>query len=89
MVASPYVSALLRFAPHPVGASIARPCVEALPVPKQNRRERIFPFRLPRFCLHPPVGLTQKLYRHQRKGASKCLPLAELEGKMPLAADEV
>ena len=25
----------------------------------------------------------------QCTGASKCLPLAELEGKMPLAADEV
>ena len=25
----------------------------------------------------------------QCKNASKCLPLAELEGKMPLAADEV
>ena len=44
-------------------------------------RERIYPFRL----LHlPPLSIsdTQQKFRH-------CLPLAELEGKMPLAADEV
>ena len=29
------------------------------------------------------------MYRYQRKYATKKLPLAELEGKMPLAADEV
>ena len=30
------------------------------------------------------------MYRHQRKDATKCLPLAELEGKVsPLVTDEV
>ena len=39
-------------------------------------RERIYPFRLYRFCLHPPVGQPQKLYWYQRKGAIKKVPQA-------------
>ena len=34
-------------------------------------RERIHPFRVSRFYLHSPVGLTQQPYRQQRKGAIK------------------
>ena len=34
-------------------------------------RERACPFRVSRFYLHSPVGLTQQPYRQQRKGAIK------------------
>ena len=42
----------------------------------QPCRERIYPFRLYRFCLHPPVRQPQKLYWYQRKGAIKKVPQA-------------
>ena len=42
----------------------------------QPCRERIHPFRLPRFCRNPPVGQPQKLYWYQRKGAIKKVPQA-------------
>ena len=37
-------------------------------------RERACPFRVSRFYLHSPVGLTQQPYRQQRKGAIKKVP---------------
>ena len=57
----------LRAAPH-ISALLSfalQPC-----------RERIYPFRLPRFCRNPPVGQPQKLYWYQRKGAIKKVPQA-------------
>ncbi len=50
-----------------IGTVTDRP---SLPSPAP-RRDRIYPFRLPWFCWHPPVGLTQQTYWHQRKGATK------------------
>ena len=41
------------------------------------------------FCQCPEPGYQRYAYPWVRQSASKCLPLAELEGKMPLAADEV
>ena len=64
-----------------VGATLLT-YVSVLPELKSiARRERIYPFRM----LHLlPLSISdmQQRFRH-------CLPLAELEGKMPLAADEV
>ena len=52
----------------PVGNGFIRSACHGLVGTKiHSRRERIYPFRLYRFCLHPPVGLTQIMYRHNVK----------------------
>ena len=61
--------------------SVSRNASALLRFATHTCRERIYPFRLPRFSPHPPVGLTQKPYRYQRQCASKCLPLKLRKGK--------
>ena len=70
VVAAPYISALLRFAPHLVGNGLARSAYHGFT------------------CTHQS-GNRNKCIRRSSKAPLKSLPLAELEGKMPLAADEV
>ena len=51
--------------------SVSRNASALLRFATQTCRERICPFRLPRLRRHPPVRLTQKPYRYQRKYATK------------------
>ena len=83
----PHISAVLNSAPHHIGShargagcfaaeGLNKKAISSPLRPPVARRERIHPFRLPRFCRHFPVGQPQKLYWYQRKGAIKKVPQA-------------
>ena len=79
VVATPYISAVLCFAvarfegavETAVASRYIRLCYISAKFRLHPRRERACPFRLLWFRRHPPVGLTQKTYRHRRKNATK------------------
>ena len=73
MVATQTDSAVFSFLPHSIGSPVKgsrQLAAEGLTAissslrPVVARRERIYPFRLPRFCRHLPVGIPQKTYWH-------------------------
>ena len=61
-----HLSLVARFEPAEKTVFASRNTSALLNFVAHTCRERINPFRLLWFRLHPPVGLTQKTYRYQR-----------------------
>ena len=100
MHASRYASAMLNFPPHHVGNGLARSA--AMVSPAMSGRDTAINVSVHCKCAIKKVPQAHHNYslliiHHSsfiihwggHRPSSFCLPLAELEGKMPLAADEV